>query len=138
MRDDVMRDEWAINRLLVRYCRYLDDGRYDDLAELFTPDGVLDAMGVRAEGRSAVREFFPTEAPAVGRPSSCHLLSNVMVDIDGDSARAESNWTLIQRDETGQMGIVLAGRYSDELQQIDGEWYLSHRRPVALARRRDP
>jgi hypothetical protein len=42
---------------------------------------------------------------------------------------------MIQRDETGATGIALAGRYRDELVRLDGEWRISVRTPVALAKR---
>jgi hypothetical protein len=135
MDDATMRDEWAIGRVLTRYCRYLDDQRYDDVVALFAPDGVLDSMGTRAEGQEAIRAFFPADAPSGGRPSAMHVLSSPVIEIDGDRARAESDWVMIQRDEAGTTSIVLAGRYRDELARIDGEWRFSSRTPVALARR---
>jgi len=135
MDDATMRDEWAIGRVLARYCRFLDDQRYDDVVALFAPEGVLDSMGTRAEGREAIRAFFPEDRPTEGRPTSAHVLSNPVIDVDGDTARAESDWVMIQRDETGATGIVLAGRYRDELVRIDGEWLFSNRTPIALARR---
>jgi 3-phenylpropionate/cinnamic acid dioxygenase small subunit len=136
MDDATMRDELAIGRVLTRYCRYLDDGRYDDVVALFAPDGVLDSMGTRAEGQEAIRAFFPASTPSPGRPSAVHVLSSPVIEVDGDRARAESDWVMIQRDEGGATDIVLAGRYRDELSRIDGEWRLSSRTPVSLARRR--
>lgn len=135
MDDARMRDEWAIGRVLARYCRYLDDQRYDDVVALFAPDGVLDSMGTRAEGHAAIRAFFPELGQVGDRPETMHSLSNVVVEMEGDAARAESDWVMIRRDEHGATGIVLAGRYRDELQRLDGEWYFSSRAPVALARR---
>ena len=140
MDDARMRDEWAISRVLARYCRFLDDQRFDDVVALFAPDGVLDSMGTRAQGQQEIRAFFPPigSLPAGasgGRPSSMHVLSNPVIDVDGDRARAESDWVMIQRDESGTTNIVLAGRYRDELARIDGEWRFSSRTPVALARR---
>jgi 3-phenylpropionate/cinnamic acid dioxygenase small subunit len=135
MDDATMRDEWAIGRVLARYCRYLDDQRYDEVVALFAPEGVLDSMGTRAEGREAIRAFFPESESTGGRPSAMHVLSNPVIDVDGDTARAESDWVMIQRDEAGVTGIVLAGRYRDVLARIDGQWRFASRTPIALARR---
>jgi 3-phenylpropionate/cinnamic acid dioxygenase small subunit len=135
MDDPTMRDEWAIGRVLARYCRYLDDQRYDDVVSLFSPDGVLDSMGTRVEGREAIRAFFPSEGPVAERPASMHVLSNALIDVDGDTARAESDWVMIQREETGTTSIVLAGRYRDEFERLEEGWRLSSRTPVVLARR---
>jgi 3-phenylpropionate/cinnamic acid dioxygenase small subunit len=63
-----------------------------------------------------------------------HVLSNTLIDVDGDTARAESDWVMIQREETGKTSIVLAGRYRDELERLDEGWRLSSRTPVVLAR----
>lgn len=129
-----MHDEWQIRSLLERYCRHLDDRQYARVAECFTEDCVYFTMGRELCGRADLLSFFP-EAPAQkpDRPTAQHLLSNVVIDIDGDSAAAESDWTLVERGPDGLSRIVLAGRYRDRLARgADDVWRIQHRRAIAL------
>jgi 3-phenylpropionate/cinnamic acid dioxygenase small subunit len=134
MDDDDAIAEWRVARVLSRYCRYLDDQRWDDVVALFTEDCVFETMGQRLEGRSHVRSFFPQESTVGDRPLAMHMLSNIVVDLDGDEASAESDWVMLSRDDQGATGIGLAGRYRDRLVRVGEDWLIGQRRVVALAR----
>jgi 3-phenylpropionate/cinnamic acid dioxygenase small subunit len=135
MDDSNLLDELRIVRVLSRYCRNLDDERFDALPTLFAADAVFETMGKRLEGRAAIREFFPRDSGGGGhRPTGTHLLSNPVIDIDGDQADAESDWAMVRRDAQGVCTIVLAGRYRDRFVRTDGEWLIEHRKADALAR----
>ena len=132
-----MLDEWAIGATLTQYCRAVDDRRFDHVAALFTDDARLHTMGRTLAGRAAIREFFgPAPDAAPPRPASAHVLSNVIVELDGDAAVAESEWMMLTRDESGATGIALAGRYRDRLARVGDGWQIAERTVVALARAR--
>jgi hypothetical protein len=46
-----VEDKDAIRELMAEYCYRLDDGRYDDMAALFTQDGIWDTAFGKAAGR---------------------------------------------------------------------------------------
>lgn len=128
-------DELAVAKVLAQYCRALDDHRYDDVAELFTDEAVFETMGRSLRGRAEIRSFFPPTDP-LDRPQSIHLLSNVVVAVEGTRAAATSDWAMLERDEAGAARIVLAGRYDDVVvPDADGRWRIAHRRVSALARK---
>ena len=129
-------DERAIARLLATYTRCLDDGRFTDLAELFAEDGVLKAMNQEVSGRSAIEALIASgmEMRADGRPSSMHVLSNCLIDVDGDDATAESDWVYLRREGEG-VQIALAGRYRDRLARNSrGDWQIVEKEASPLSR----
>jgi hypothetical protein len=113
-----LEDVEAIRRLDARYCRLLDDGHWDDLVGLFTPDGEFDGLS-HPRGRDALREFFAGLASG-GLESFWHFVTNLDIEVDGDDARAQSFlWQPCVLDGTP---TIAAGRYDDELVRVDGHW----------------
>jgi hypothetical protein len=131
---DRMHDEHAIQRLLTQYNRCLDDGRIEALVELFADDGRLKSMGKDAVGRAAIGAFFGLGSPRPAKVSGQHVLSNILIDWDGDEASAVSDFTYIRRSAAGASSIVLAGRYLDRFVRTPAGWRFSLREAVALAR----
>lgn len=128
-------DELAVAKVLAQYCRALDDHRYDEVAGLFTDGAIFEAMGRSLRGRAEIRSFFPPHEP-LDRPESIHLLTNVVIDIDGGRAAVTSDWAMLERDDTGATRVALAGRYDDVVvPDADGRWRIAHRRVSALARK---
>jgi hypothetical protein len=60
------------------------------------------------------------------RPKRVHLTTNIVIDLDGDTATARSNWALIQNGPSGP-SIGSGGGYSDRLVKVDGKWFFKHR-----------
>jgi uncharacterized protein (TIGR02246 family) len=116
----------AVRRTLAQYCQALDDGRFDDWADLFTDDVVFTVMGHRLEGPDAVRAFVePTQqADARGR----HMLSEPVIDLDGDTARVTTDYAFIAPNHR----VTSAGRYHDELRREPDRWRIAVREIVFL------
>jgi uncharacterized protein (TIGR02246 family) len=116
--------ENAVRRTLVEYCQTLDDGRFDEWIDLFTTDIVFTVMGQRLEGRGPLREFIePTQqADARGR----HMLSEPLIDIDGDAARVTTDYAFISRDDR----VTSSGRYHDVLRKEPDRWRIARREIV--------
>ncbi|MFI9834729.1 nuclear transport factor 2 family protein [Streptomyces sp. NPDC051913] len=107
------------------YAQALDSGHTDDIAELFTPDGVAEIAGVATfEGRDAIREGYAAFAPA---QPQLHLTANTVVTaVSEDEATAVSNLAFFQRGEAG-WAVQLVGRYDDTLLRHDGVWRFRRR-----------
>src|SRR5690606_25239228 len=95
-------DRAAIVDLQARYVMAMDYFDADGYAAVFAEDGVLDwARGI-VEGRDAIREFMASGTYDLTRgaaeaktpdgrdwPSTVrHLITNQVIDVDGDKARA--------------------------------------------------
>ena len=133
-----MLDERAVEQVLVRYCRFLDDRRFGALLELFTDDAEVQFWGHDLRGKAALAVAYGESADeSTSRPTTAHVLSNTLidVDVDGDSAQAASDFTVVGRDADGNYGIVVCGRFVDVLvRSADGAWRIRSRMTQALAR----
>ena len=90
-------------------------------------------MGRTLEGHDDIRAFWgPGVDQAYARPSTADVLSNIVADIDGDTARVESDWCMLAREEHGGTSIALAGRYRDRMQRVGASWRIAEREVVAL------
>src|SRR5271157_226856 len=84
-----VEDKDAIRELMAEYCFRLDDGRYDDMAALFTEDGTWDTAFGKATGRAAIAELARSLRARAGseRPRAAHLVTNIVITLDGANAR---------------------------------------------------
>ena len=118
-----------VRRTLAEYCQTLDDGRFDEWAGLFTDDVAFTVMGHRLEGPDAVRAFVEPTQQAADRGR--HMLSEPVIDIDGDTARATTDYAFIAQNHR----IMSAGRYHDVLRRESGRWRIAVREIVFLGDR---
>jgi ketosteroid isomerase-like protein len=115
-------DKLEIRELLERYMRYNDDLDADRIAELFDDDARFQVMGRVICGRDAIRNFFardganspPWTVPGelFKQPPSIHISANPVIDVDGDTANAETDFLVVGRDDAGRARPMLVGRYS--------------------------
>jgi uncharacterized protein (TIGR02246 family) len=120
-----MSDKDEIRELLARYCFALDADRFEDMAALFTPDGVWQTAFGTGSGQAGI--VAQARSIATGpRPRRVHLTTNIVIDLDGETATARSNWALVQNSPDGPT-IGSGGAYSDRLIKLDGRWLFKHR-----------
>jgi 3-phenylpropionate/cinnamic acid dioxygenase small subunit len=67
-----------------------------------------------------------SDAPVTGL---WHFISNVLIELDGDTAEVESyHIALVSRDEGGgEVQSFIGGRYLDKFAHRDGRWAITHR-----------
>ena len=116
---------------IASYTYAADSGHFEDVAELFAVDGVLEVQGIggaRAEGRDAILDFFRgvggdvvSTAPP-GRMQ--HHVTSVWINVaTPKEMNAASYFTVM----TGA-GVDHWGRYKDTFTpQPDGRWLFAHR-----------
>jgi len=124
-------DEEAIRALVVAYAERLDAGDLDGVADLFA-NGVFRSArgGAPLVGRDAVRSMYgPVLLYEGGVPRTMHVLGNILVQpsADGDTATAQCTFTVLQAVTDGSLGPVLAGRYHDRFERVDGVWRFAER-----------
>ncbi len=119
-----LEDIEAIRALDAEYCRELDDGNWAALIELFTPDGEFIGLS-HARGHAELLAFFGGLA-AGGLTAFWHHVSNLEIELDGDTARVRSFlWQPCVQDGISH---VAAGRYNDTLARTHGRWHYRSKR----------
>jgi len=119
----------AIREVLAEYCFRLDDGRFAEMAALFTEDGTWDTAFGKATGRAAIAELARSlragaEQP---RPRAVHLVTNIAIALEGPRAAVRSNWTVVQNSPEGPK-IGSGGSYQDEMVKEGGSWLFRYRK----------
>jgi uncharacterized protein (TIGR02246 family) len=120
----VREDEEAIGRTLGEYSQHCDDGRFDEWADLFTADARFVLAGTVTEGRDAIKEYMMT-VQAAGR-RGMHVTTNSLVDVDGDTATATTDYLFVRPTPDG-LAIIAAGRYHDRLVRDETRWRFRER-----------
>ena len=123
-----LEDLEEIRQLFVDYGRHLDTGDVQAYAELFADEGevLLGPIG-RAKGRAAIVELMTTVKARATTPSF-HLVTNPVIQLDGDRATSEVLWTVIRPDAAGKLEVAMFGRHYDELVRERGRWRILKRR----------
>jgi uncharacterized protein (TIGR02246 family) len=125
-KEKAVPDKDEIRELLARYCFTLDEGRPEDMAALFTSDGVWETafgIGRGREGIVAEMKSIATEP----RPKRLHLATNIVIDLDGEQASVRSNWVVFKNSSTSPV-IGAAGSYYDHVVKVGGRWFFAYRR----------
>ena len=124
-------DRTAIEHLLAEYADRIDDGDFAGIGELFGNGRICDVSGaVLAEGADEAHRLYEstTMRHSDGTPRTHHAVTNVVVDVDGDQARARSRFVVFQTVADGSLQPVITGRYEDSFARRDGVWHFSERR----------
>lgn len=126
-------DKQAIRDLQVAYSMAIDDGRYDDLDRIFTPNVVSDyGHAGRHEGVEPIKEACRIALDPL--TSAQHQNGNHWAEIDGDRATAGCYFTVTQykRGTPGGELFRMGGRYDDELTRTESGWRIAVRTLTVL------
>ena len=125
----VVHDELAIHRVLARYCHTIDDGAFDEFERLWADDAEFALRGDVIRGRGAIRDAIEAMQPLERRGR--HLTMNTVVDIDGDTAHAVSDFLFFGRGPgapaEGTADLQYLGRYHDDFVRTDAGWQFGRR-----------
>lgn len=123
-------DRDAILEAMAAYAQAVDDRELARLREVFDDDTVWISNRGTFKGVDAIsRALAETAGTPATRPR--HIVSNVSVKIDGDSATAVSDWYLVLPGHPWT--ITAAGRYHDRLGRRGGRWVFAEREIRHLA-----
>ena len=125
----MLEEKDAIREVLAEYCFRLDEGRFDDMAALFTVDGTWDTAFGKATGRAAIVALVQRIRARATQPvpRGIHLVTNIVIALDGASAAVRSNWTVVQNSLDGPK-VGSGGSYADDMVKQDGYWRFRYRK----------
>ena len=118
----------AITDLVYAYAERIDSGDFEGVADLLAAaELTAEGTDLRCRGREEVLALYvgTTRRHADGTPRTKHVTTNVVVEVDeaGDAASARSYFTVLQA-VPGALALqpVVAGRYADRFELVDGRW----------------
>src|SRR5215472_799270 len=120
-----LEDLQEIRRLVLDYRKHLDSGDLLSYSKLFASDG--EWLGNTGSGkgpesiRTMLEERLPKNPPAPGA-TRFHLITDPVIEMDGDSATGQVTWALITRGVGDRPELTLLGHYVDSYTCENGHW----------------
>ena len=124
-----LTDREAIRDLRYRYHEYVNDGKFKEIASLFTEDGVLDFAHLgKANGRAEIQKFFGGIGPEAAAADKDRkriswvkqFIHNHVIQLHGDHGHGFSY--LEAKPIYGGEAFLVAARYDDDYVKVNGEW----------------
>lgn len=117
-------DRQAIGDLGVLYARAVDDHDLDSIVAMYSPDGVFDRRGNRAEGAEAIRAAYATSFDTYR--TMLHTPHPGVVQLHGNGTAL--GWSHGHAELATRRTLVLAAfRYEDDYRCVDGRWLFARR-----------
>jgi len=120
-----LADRQEIVDVITRYTRAIDTRSWDDLDAVFTDDAILDysAVGGPADRLAVAKPWV--EQGLSGFLRYQHVIGQVSIELDGDSARATAYFTnpMVAQNPDGTENLVeVGGYYHHELVRTPDGW----------------
>jgi hypothetical protein len=126
-------DDWlAIQNLIFVYAEMVDSGRFEEAAALFEyadyghagRNGGPDQM---QHGSAEVLEYMAETTLHDGSPRTRHVNTNVVIELDGDTATSRCYVTVFQQTDTLPLQAIATARYVDRFERSEEGWRFTYR-----------
>lgn len=122
-----LEDIEEIRHLLLDYGRHLDTRDFAAYSRLFAKDGEWAGGFGTVRGPAAIQAFMEKNLPGPNRGNTYHLLSNFVIDVQGDRATAWSRWAFVTGGTENKPTVAQGGHYDDTLVRENGHWKFARR-----------
>jgi 3-phenylpropionate/cinnamic acid dioxygenase small subunit len=122
-----------IENLLYLYAERIDAGDFAGVASMFAHAEIRVAgSDAVTRGRDAVLHLYAstTRLSECGTPRTKHVVTNPIIEVDGDRATSRSCFTVLQQTPSLPLQVIITGRYRDELERVGGVWRFASREMV--------
>jgi SnoaL-like domain len=126
-----LTDREAITDLVSELGLWLDEKRFEDARVVLAEDVMVDTPGGRSEGIDAVVEQARRNHDD---HNTQHVITNVLVDVDGDRATVRANLTATFAALADKSSFVVGERYRFEAVRLPAGWRLSRIRVIPVWR----
>jgi hypothetical protein len=124
---ELLLDVRECEQLKYRYCRLLDQKRFDELGELLLEDCTVSYGGgaITLQGRDSVTAYLH-KAMGDTRILTSHLVSHPEIEVAGDEATA--SWALVDVVIHQDAGVAIRGAsyYDDRYARTPDGWRIAH------------
>ena len=126
--EDLLTERLAIEDVFAQYAHTADGYDADGWVSCFTEEGIfeIESDGNRTQfiGRQALHDFICAHIRLL--PSTRHVMTNHLVNIDGDRALHRCTVTgMLSRPE--KVYTFISGWYESTLEKVAGDWKIKHR-----------
>ena len=132
-------DEAAIRRVVASYSRAIDRRDWELLASCYHAGARDEHAGFDGTAEEFVEWVQDALAPFA---ETKHFVGNQLVDVDGDTAWAETYCLAFHRilatADRPALDRLVSVRYCDRFERREGAWRIAHRRTVYEPGRLDP
>lgn len=129
-RVQALEDREAIRHLAQDYRRHLDARDLAAYASLFAEDGEWHGGTGYARGPDAIRTMLEERLspnPKAPGPTTFHLVTEPVIELDGDRASGTSTWALLRRGPDDTPELAALGHYDDLYVRVEGYWRFARR-----------
>lgn len=135
-RDTLRAIEWDCAKVVQSFYACLDEKRYDDLGDLFAPDGVWNRLGKDLVGPEGIKQAMAGRHDWV----TAHVLTNLMVEpVSEGEARTRQYVTLYRHEDVpanaGPLPVVMPIAvlcHRDTLVRIGADWRFKRKSSRAI------
>jgi 3-phenylpropionate/cinnamic acid dioxygenase small subunit len=125
---ELLANRLAIGDLFARYAHTADGYDEEGWLACFSEDGIFEVDagegGIQFEGQKSLREFIHAHVGLL--PGTRHVMTNHLVEIDGNQARHRCTLTgMLSRPE--KVYTFISGWYESTLEKVSGDWRIKHR-----------
>jgi 3-phenylpropionate/cinnamic acid dioxygenase small subunit len=124
-----VNDEGEIRRTIAEYCQYMDERRFEEWSRLFAEDARFQTTRQRGAILSLILGEELATVPDLFRK---HVATNLIIDLDGDSAHVVSDLVLFERHDGGPW-ILRFGKYADKMVRQGKRWLFQERQVIWTA-----
>jgi 3-phenylpropionate/cinnamic acid dioxygenase small subunit len=122
----------AITALMFRYAECIDAADFAGVGRLFVRGEITnEGFPGSIAGADAVAQLYRStnRVHPDGTSRTCHLTTNVFVDIDEDAGGATARSTFVVFQATPDLPLqpIVAGRYHDRFRRVYGTWEFTRR-----------
>jgi hypothetical protein len=126
-------DDWlAIQNLIFVYAELVDTGRFEEAAAMFEHadyghagrNGSPDQM---QHGSAEVLGYMVETMLHDGSPRTRHVNTNVIIELDGDTATSRCYLTVFQQTDTLPLQPIATARYVDRFERSEDGWRFTYR-----------
>ncbi len=126
-----MDDAQHIANCIYAYAERIDLGDFEGVAQVLAHAAVtFEGVDGAQQGVDALTALYASTTKRYddGTPKTKHVTTNVAVTVDGATGSASSYFTVLQA-VPGLLPLqpIIAGRYRDRFENVDGQWRFSAR-----------
>ena len=132
----------AVEELLLRAARLLDESRVEEWTDLFTDTaqyemlfqskeiGGIDDYMMKLNKDDLVKRMTLVPNYVLDTAKRLHLVSNIHINLHGKAATVRSNFVVYRTTEAGRTSLYAVGHSEDEVVETNGSWQFQKRRVV--------